>query len=171
MGRQTDGRRATYTCASHRCASRSVVSSESIQVCCSSHTTPGQAPRRRQLTWLAAARRMLGYAITRNANDRERGALLCSDGSVRTWTDTALVKAGSAGLGMHMEGEGGSGRESSGEGNCRRMHIAVYLKSRVGSCTAEVVKETEHRRGDAPGEQVRQPPCRAAVPAQPGKWW
>lgn len=76
----------------------------------------------------------------RNAKGWERGAISCFDGAGGTRTDTALVKAGSAGLGMHMEGEGGSGRGSSGEGNCSSMPIAVYLKSRVGSCTAEVVK-------------------------------
>jgi hypothetical protein len=81
---------------------------------------------------------MLGYAITRNANDRERGALLCSDGSVRTWTDTALVAASSTGRDMHIEGAGGSGFGSSGEGNCSSMPIAVYLKSRVGSGIAKV---------------------------------
>ena len=69
----------------------------------------------------------------RNAKDWEKGALSCFDGSGGTRTDTALVKAGSAGLGMHMEGEGGSGRESSGEGNCSSMHIEMYLKGRVGS--------------------------------------
>ena len=83
---------------------------------------------------------VLGYAIMRNAKGGERGALARSDGAGRTWTDTALVTTGSTGCGMHMEGAGGSGRGSSGEGNCRSMHIAVYLKSRVGSCTAEVMK-------------------------------
>ena len=59
-----------------------------------------------------------------------------SDGTGRTWTDTALVTTGSTGCGMQMEGAGGSGRGLLGEGKCRSMHIAVYLKSRVGSCTA-----------------------------------
>ena len=76
----------------------------------------------------------------RNAKDWERGAISSFDGAGGTRTDTALVKAGSAGLGMQMEGEGGSGRESSGEGNCSSMHIEKYLKSPVDSCTAEVVK-------------------------------
>ena len=71
---------------------------------------------------------MVGYAITRNGKGRERGALTRSDGVGRTWTDTALVTTGSSGCGMQMEGAGGSGRGSSGEGNCKRMHIAVYLK-------------------------------------------
>ena len=76
----------------------------------------------------------------RNAKGREKGALARSDGTGRTWTDTALVTAGSAGRGMHMEGAGGSGRGSSGEGNCSSMHIEVYLKIRVGSCTAGVMR-------------------------------
>ena len=83
---------------------------------------------------------MLGYAIMRNAKGRGRGELARSDGDGKTWTDTTLVTAGSTDCGRHMKEAGGSGRGSSGEGNCRRMHIAVYLKSRVGSCTAEVVK-------------------------------
>jgi hypothetical protein len=83
---------------------------------------------------------MLGYAITRNAKGGERGALGCSDGAGRTWTDTALVTAGSVGSGMQMEGAGGSGRGSSGEGKCRSLHIAVYLNRRVGSCAAGVMR-------------------------------
>src|ERR1039458_7121518 len=71
---------------------------------------------------------MLGYAIMRNGKGRERGALGRSDGAGRTWTDTALVTAGSVGRGMQMEGAGGSGRGPSGEGKCRSMHIWVYLK-------------------------------------------
>jgi hypothetical protein len=59
-----------------------------------------------------------------------------SAGTGRTWTDTALVTTGSTGCGMQMEGAGGSGRGLSGEGKCSSMHIAVYLKRRVGSCTA-----------------------------------
>jgi hypothetical protein len=77
---------------------------------------------------------MLGYAITRNGKGRERGALGRSNGAGRTWTDTALVTAGSVGRGMQMEGAGGSGRGSSGEGKCRSMHIGVYLKSRRFVC-------------------------------------
>ncbi len=79
---------------------------------------------------------MLCYAIARVARGGSKGAL--SDGTERTWTDTALVAAGSTGRGMHMEGAGGSGLGSSGEGKCRSMPIAVYLKSRVGSGIAKV---------------------------------
>jgi hypothetical protein len=45
-----------------------------------------------------------------------------------------LVITGSAGRGMHMEGAGGSGRGSSGEGKCRSMHIGVYLKTSKFVC-------------------------------------
>jgi len=115
---------------------------------------------------------MLGDAITRNAEGGDRGELGCSVGAGRTWTDTASVTAGSTGRGMQMEVAGGSGRGSSGDGKYRSMHIRVYLNRRVGSCTAGVMMEEEHhRRGDAPREEIRQPSCRAAVPAQPGRWW
>jgi hypothetical protein len=77
---------------------------------------------------------MFDYAIMRNSMAGERGALGRSDGAGRTWTDTALVTAGSAGRGMHMEGAGGSGRGSSGEGKCRSLHIAVYLKTNRFVC-------------------------------------
>jgi hypothetical protein len=83
---------------------------------------------------------MLGYAITRSAEGGKRGALGRSDEGGRTWTDTALVTTSSTGCGMHMEGAGGSGRGSSGDGKCRSMHIAVYLKRREGSCIARVMK-------------------------------
>jgi len=83
---------------------------------------------------------LFGYATRRNATGGKKGALTLSDGTAGTRTDTALVTTGTTDCGRHMEGAGGSGRGSSGEGNCRRMHIAVYLTSRVGSGTAEVVK-------------------------------
>jgi hypothetical protein len=83
---------------------------------------------------------LFGYATKRNATGGKKGALTLSDDTAGTMTHTALVTTGSTDCGRHMEGAGGSGRGSSGEGNCRRMHIAVYLKSRVGSCTAEGVK-------------------------------
>ena len=64
-----------------------------------------------------------------------------SDGAERTWTDTALVTTGSTGRGMQLEGAGGSGRGSSGEGNCSSLHMAMYLRIRVVSCTAGVMME------------------------------
>jgi hypothetical protein len=79
---------------------------------------------------------MLCYAIARVARGGSKGAL--SDGTERTWTDIALVTTDSTGCGMQMEVAGGSGRGSSGEGKCRSMPIAVYLKSRVGSGIAKV---------------------------------
>jgi hypothetical protein len=86
---------------------------------------------------------MLGYAILRNAKGRKRGALERSDGAGRTLTDTALVTAGSVGCGMQMEGAGGSGRGSSGEGKCRSLHIAVYLKtSRFVCCRGDDVSRS-----------------------------
>jgi hypothetical protein len=82
--------------------------------------------------------RNVGHAVTRDSRGRQKAEHSRSADARGTRTDTALVKAGSAGLGMHMEGEGGSGRESSGEGNCSSMPITVYLKNRVGSGIAKV---------------------------------
>jgi hypothetical protein len=44
---------------------------------------------------------------------------------------------------MQMEGAGGSGRGSSGEGKCRSLHIAVYLKtSRFVCCRVDEVSRS-----------------------------
>jgi hypothetical protein len=64
---------------------------------------------------------MLRYAIARVARGGSKGAL--SGGTGRTWTDIALVTAGSTGVGMHTEGAGGSGRGSPGDGKFRTIHI------------------------------------------------
>jgi hypothetical protein len=75
---------------------------------------------------------MLCYAIARVARGGSKGSL--SDGTGRTWTDTALVTTGPTGCGMQMEGAGGSGRGSPEDGKFNSMHIGVYLKRRADSC-------------------------------------
>jgi len=70
----------------------------------------------------------LGYAVTRNTWGTEKASLARSAGDGRAWTDAALVRAASIGRSMRMEGTGGSGRGSLGEGNCSSMHIEMYLR-------------------------------------------
>ena len=90
---------------------------------------------------------MLCYAIARVARGGSKGAL--SDGTGRTWTDTALVTAGSTGVGMHMEGAGGSGRGSRGGGKFRTIHIGCtsqessrFVYCRSGEVNRSVVAAT-----------------------------
>jgi hypothetical protein len=109
------------------------------------------------------------FPFTRNARIGRRGTL--SGGAGRTWNEAALVAAGSAGLGMHMEGAGGSGRGSSGEGNCSSLHMEMYLRIRVVFRVLQGCWEQEHRWNDAPREPIRQRLRRAGAPALPDRWW
>jgi hypothetical protein len=86
---------------------------------------------------------MLGhrYTATAAAAARMQGALALFGGAERTWTDTALGTESSPGRGTLSAEAGGSGRGSSGEGNCSSLHMEMYLSIRVVSCTAGVMME------------------------------
>jgi len=72
---------------------------------------------------------------------RMQGAPALFGGAERAWTDTALSTESSPDRGTRSAEAGGSGRGSSGEGNCSSLHMEMYLRIRVVSCTAGVMME------------------------------
>lgn len=67
-----------------------------------------------------------------------QGALALFGGTERT--ETALGTECSLGWGTLSAEAGGSGRGSSGEGNCSSLHMEIYLSFRVVSGTAGVLR-------------------------------
>ena len=65
-----------------------------------------------------------------------QGALALFGDAERAWIDTALDTQSSPDRGTLSAEAGGSGRGSSGEGNCSSLHMEMYLRIRVVSCTA-----------------------------------
>jgi len=80
------------------------------------------------------------YTATAAVAARMQGALALFGGAVRAWTDTALGTESSSGWGTLSAEAGGSGRGSSGEGNCSSLHMEMYLIFRVVSGTAGVMR-------------------------------
>ena len=80
------------------------------------------------------------YTATAAVAARMQGALALFGGAVRAWTDTALGTESSSGWGTLSAEAGGSGRGSSGEGNCSSLHMEIYLIFRVVSGTAGVMR-------------------------------
>jgi hypothetical protein len=83
----------------------------------------------------------LGYTATAAVAETMQGALALFGGVERVWTNTALGTESSPGWGTLSAEAGGSGRGSSGEGNCSSLHMEMYLRIRVVSCTAGVMME------------------------------
>ena len=81
------------------------------------------------------------YTATATVAAGMQGALALLGGAERAWTDTALGTESSPGWGTLSAEAGGSGRGSSGEGNCSSLHMEMYLRIRVVSCTAGAVME------------------------------
>ena len=69
-----------------------------------------------------------------------QGTLALFGGAERTWTDTALGAEISPGWGTLSAEAGGSGRGSSGEGNCSSLHMEMYLSFRVVSGTTGMMR-------------------------------
>ena len=81
-----------------------------------------------------------GYTATAAVAARMQGTLALFGGAVIAWTDTALGMESSPDRGMHSAGAGGSGRGSSGDGNCSSLHKEMYLSFRVVTGTTGMMR-------------------------------
>jgi hypothetical protein len=102
-----------------------------------------------------------GYTATAAVAARMQGALALFGGGERAWTDTALSTESSPGRGTLSAEAGGSGRGSTGEGNCSSLHIEMYLGIRVVSCTTGVkrVAGASLKRCSSGSNQAAVVPC------------